>query len=151
MARLGTAGKPLAGKRATAFNRSEVVGRPLASTMANDGGEVVSFDLDGVQAFQPRKGGPPRGDERRSASAYCVSESTSTRVPSNSLVHHTPPPVRIPSAGRFYAEQTKARFCWSQVLTEPRSQGTALLDIVPATSNLAASRNSSSREQLRRA
>jgi len=34
--------RPLAGVRACVFNRSEVVGRPLASMMANDGAEVVS-------------------------------------------------------------------------------------------------------------
>jgi methylenetetrahydrofolate dehydrogenase (NADP+)/methenyltetrahydrofolate cyclohydrolase len=76
----GTAGKPLAGKRATVFNRSEVVGRPLASMMANDGAEVVSFDLDGVQLFQPREGEPGPGNDRRSASAYGVSESTVDRA-----------------------------------------------------------------------
>lgn len=45
--------RPLAGRRAVVFNRSEVVGRPLASMMANDGAEVVSFDLDGPQLFLP--------------------------------------------------------------------------------------------------
>jgi methylenetetrahydrofolate dehydrogenase (NADP+)/methenyltetrahydrofolate cyclohydrolase len=50
--RPGTA-RPLAGRRAVVFNRSEVVGRPLASMMANDGAEVVSFDVDGPQLFLP--------------------------------------------------------------------------------------------------
>ncbi len=45
--------RPLAGKRVCIFNRSEVVGRPLASMMANDGAEVVSFDVDGPQLFTP--------------------------------------------------------------------------------------------------
>jgi methylenetetrahydrofolate dehydrogenase (NADP+)/methenyltetrahydrofolate cyclohydrolase len=45
--------QPLAGIRACIFNRSEVVGRPLASMMANDGAEVVSFDVDGPQLFLP--------------------------------------------------------------------------------------------------
>lgn len=43
---------PLAGKKITVFNRSEVVGRPLASMLANDGAEVFSFDLDGSQLFK---------------------------------------------------------------------------------------------------
>jgi methylenetetrahydrofolate dehydrogenase (NADP+)/methenyltetrahydrofolate cyclohydrolase len=45
--------RPLAGVRAVVFNRSEVVGRPLASMMANDGAEVTSFDVDGPQLFAP--------------------------------------------------------------------------------------------------
>jgi methylenetetrahydrofolate dehydrogenase (NADP+)/methenyltetrahydrofolate cyclohydrolase len=40
----GAAPRPLAGRRACVFNRSEVVGRPLASMMANDGADVVSFE-----------------------------------------------------------------------------------------------------------
>lgn len=42
------------GQRVTIFNRSEVVGRPLASMLANDGAEVYSFDVDGPLLF--RKG-----------------------------------------------------------------------------------------------
>lgn len=34
-------------KTVTIFNRSEVVGRPLASMMANDGAKVYSFDISG--------------------------------------------------------------------------------------------------------
>jgi methylenetetrahydrofolate dehydrogenase (NADP+) / methenyltetrahydrofolate cyclohydrolase len=49
--------RPLEGKRASIFNRSEVVGRPLASMMANDGAEVVSFDIDGPLLFSPRTSG----------------------------------------------------------------------------------------------
>ena len=42
----------LAGKTVTIFNRSEVVGRPLASMLANDGADVYSFDLDGPLLFK---------------------------------------------------------------------------------------------------
>jgi methylenetetrahydrofolate dehydrogenase (NADP+)/methenyltetrahydrofolate cyclohydrolase len=45
--------RPLAGKRACIFNRSEVIGRPLAAMMSNDGAEVISFDVDGPQRFSP--------------------------------------------------------------------------------------------------
>jgi methylenetetrahydrofolate dehydrogenase (NADP+)/methenyltetrahydrofolate cyclohydrolase len=45
--------RPFSGKRACIFNRSEVVGRPLASMLSNDGAEVVSFDVDGPQLFAP--------------------------------------------------------------------------------------------------
>jgi methylenetetrahydrofolate dehydrogenase (NADP+)/methenyltetrahydrofolate cyclohydrolase len=48
--------RPLAGKRVCVFNRSEVVGRPLASMMANDGAEVVSFDEGGPLLFVPSEG-----------------------------------------------------------------------------------------------
>jgi methylenetetrahydrofolate dehydrogenase (NADP+)/methenyltetrahydrofolate cyclohydrolase len=47
------AARPLGGYRVCIFNRSEVVGRPLAAMMANDGAEVISFDLDGAQLFVP--------------------------------------------------------------------------------------------------
>jgi methylenetetrahydrofolate dehydrogenase (NADP+)/methenyltetrahydrofolate cyclohydrolase len=43
--------RPLAGLRACVFNRSEVVGRPLAAMLANDGADVSSFDIDGAQRF----------------------------------------------------------------------------------------------------
>ncbi|MFO0658407.1 MAG: bifunctional methylenetetrahydrofolate dehydrogenase/methenyltetrahydrofolate cyclohydrolase [Polyangiaceae bacterium] len=45
--------RPLAGKKICVFNRSEVVGRPLASMLSNDGAEVFSFDIDGPQLFVP--------------------------------------------------------------------------------------------------
>jgi len=43
--------RPLAGATVSVFNRSEVVGRPLAAMLANDGAEVYSFDVDGVLKF----------------------------------------------------------------------------------------------------
>ncbi len=45
--------RPLEGKKAVVFNRSEVVGRPLAAMLANDGARVISFDVDGPQLFVP--------------------------------------------------------------------------------------------------
>lgn len=44
-------GNRLFGKTITVINRSEVVGRPLAALLANDGAHVYSVDLDGVQLF----------------------------------------------------------------------------------------------------
>lgn len=49
-------GKRLFGKRITVINRSEVVGRPLAALLANDGAEVYSVDVTGVQQFSRGKG-----------------------------------------------------------------------------------------------
>lgn len=49
-------GKRLHGRRITVINRSEVVGRPLAALLANDGAEVYSVDITGVQQFYRGKG-----------------------------------------------------------------------------------------------
>jgi methylenetetrahydrofolate dehydrogenase (NADP+)/methenyltetrahydrofolate cyclohydrolase len=49
-------GRPLEGRTVSIFNRSEVVGRPLASMMAHDGARVFSFDVDGPLLFQPGAG-----------------------------------------------------------------------------------------------
>lgn len=61
--------RPLEGKRACVFNRSEVVGRPLAAMLANDGADVVSFDIDGALAFKPTAG-----------AGHVVSETTIDRA-----------------------------------------------------------------------
>lgn len=44
-------GQRLYGKTVTVINRSEVVGRPLAALLANDGARVFSVDIDSVQEF----------------------------------------------------------------------------------------------------
>ena len=44
-------GNRLFGKTITVINRSEVVGRPLAALLANDGACVYSVDVTGVQQF----------------------------------------------------------------------------------------------------
>ena len=49
-------GKRLFGRRITVINRSEVVGRPLAALLANDGAEVYSIDVTGVQRFSRGSG-----------------------------------------------------------------------------------------------
>ena len=49
-------GKRLFGRRITLINRSEVVGRPLAALLANDGAEVYSVDVTGVQQFSRGSG-----------------------------------------------------------------------------------------------
>lgn len=80
--------RPLAGKRACIFNRSEVVGRPLAAMMANDGAEVVSFDIDGPLLFLPDRSG--EGHEVREttedrASALRSADIVITGVPSRAF------------------------------------------------------------------
>ena len=51
-------GNRLYGKTIAVVNRSEIVGRPLAALMANDGAEVWSVDISGIQKFT-------RGEGRR--------------------------------------------------------------------------------------
>ena len=90
--------RPLAGVRACVFNRSEVVGRPLASMMANDGAEVVSFDVDGAQLFSPAKDDAERHTvdesliERREALARA--DVVITGVPSRAFPLVRPDEIR---------------------------------------------------------
>jgi 5,10-methylene-tetrahydrofolate dehydrogenase/methenyl tetrahydrofolate cyclohydrolase len=82
------AARPLEGRRVCIFNRSEVVGRPLASMLANDGAEVVSFDIDGPLLFLPGKGAEPHSVretdiDRRAALANA--DIVVTGVPSRSF------------------------------------------------------------------
>lgn len=65
-------GRPLEGRTVTVFNRSEVVGRPLASMLAHDGALVYSFDVDGPLVFEPP---PPRDPD----AAHSLAETAITR------------------------------------------------------------------------
>lgn len=73
---------PLKGKTITIFNRSEVVGRPLASILANDGADVYSFDIDGPLLF--KKEHLIETDATR-AEALARSDIVITGVPSRSF------------------------------------------------------------------
>jgi len=42
------------GRTITVINRSEVVGRPLAALLANDGARVFSVDIDSIQEYTKR-------------------------------------------------------------------------------------------------
>lgn len=48
-------GDRLQGKTITVINRSEVVGRPLAAMLANDGADVYSVDVDSIYLFRRGK------------------------------------------------------------------------------------------------
>lgn len=83
-----TRARPLEGRKACIFNRSEVVGRPLASMMANDGASVTSFDIDGPLSFVPGRGGEPHSVEETSvdrATALAAADIVITGVPSRSF------------------------------------------------------------------
>jgi methylenetetrahydrofolate dehydrogenase (NADP+) / methenyltetrahydrofolate cyclohydrolase len=78
--------RPLEGRTACVFNRSEVVGRPLASMLAHDGARVYSFDIDGPLLFSPPS--TPEGAHRASeidinrARALAEADIVVTGVPS---------------------------------------------------------------------
>ncbi len=92
------AARPLEGRRVCIFNRSEVVGRPLASMLANDGAEVVSFDVDGPQLFVPAAGGQPHTvtetqiDRRAALSdAHVIVTGVPSRTFQRIAAHDIPP------------------------------------------------------------
>ncbi|KAF7730942.1 NAD-dependent 5,10-methylenetetrahydrafolate dehydrogenase [Apophysomyces ossiformis] len=49
-------GNRLYGRTITVVNRSEIVGRPLAAMLSNDGAKVFSVDVNGIQVFTRGKG-----------------------------------------------------------------------------------------------
>lgn len=70
------------GKQVTIFNRSEVIGRPLAVMMSNDGATVYSIDENGPLLF--RNGDPEETDISRKA-ALSASDIVITGVPSDAF------------------------------------------------------------------
>ncbi|KAN0097106.1 hypothetical protein V8E55_001552 [Tylopilus felleus] len=52
--RILTYGDRAYGKTVSVINRSEVVGRPLAALLANDGARVFSVDIDSIQEYTKR-------------------------------------------------------------------------------------------------
>ncbi len=64
------------------FNRSDVVGRPLASMLANDGAEVYSFDIEGPLLFRAERQ-EPTGISR--AEALAAADIVITGVPSRAF------------------------------------------------------------------
>ncbi|MFR9728823.1 bifunctional methylenetetrahydrofolate dehydrogenase/methenyltetrahydrofolate cyclohydrolase [Saccharopolyspora sp. MS10] len=77
--------EPLAGLKACVFNRSEIVGQPLAAMMANDGAEVISFDVEGPLAYVPSRGNGSyevRGTSVDRATALAEADVVVTGVPS---------------------------------------------------------------------
>ncbi len=45
-------GRHMEGQTVTIINRSEIVGRPLAAMLANDGADVYSIDIDSIYLFR---------------------------------------------------------------------------------------------------
>ncbi|HIG40008.1 MAG: bifunctional methylenetetrahydrofolate dehydrogenase/methenyltetrahydrofolate cyclohydrolase [bacterium] len=75
--------KPIAGKVVTIFNRSEVIGRPLAVMMSNDGATVYSFDENGPLKFVHAQ--PSETDITRSE-ALAQSDIVVTGVPNKEFM-----------------------------------------------------------------
>ncbi|EIW67140.1 hypothetical protein TREMEDRAFT_45534 [Tremella mesenterica DSM 1558] len=69
------------GKVITVLNRSEVVGRPLAALLANDGARVLSVDIDSIVEFSKRPT-PPTSSSTNTNTKTTSSTSSSTN-PSN--------------------------------------------------------------------
>lgn len=78
----GTPASPLTNKKVTIFNRSEVIGRPLAVMMSNDGAEVVSFDEFGPLVFID---GKPRETSINRTEALAQSDIVITGVPAKNF------------------------------------------------------------------
>ena len=55
--------KQLQGKTITIINRSEIVGRPLAALLANDGARVYSVDVNSIYRFEGGRLHPPNETE----------------------------------------------------------------------------------------
>jgi methylenetetrahydrofolate dehydrogenase (NADP+)/methenyltetrahydrofolate cyclohydrolase len=75
------AGQTFAGKKITIFNRSDVVGRPLAYMLKNDGATVYSFDIEGGVVM--RKNGKEKKISREKA--LRESDAIITGVPSRAF------------------------------------------------------------------
>jgi len=73
---------PMSDKIVTVFNRSEVVGRPLAAMLSNDGARVYSFDINGPLEFN--RGRPAEVGITRQQ-ALSQSDIVITGVPSESF------------------------------------------------------------------
>lgn len=92
-----SSGRPLAGKTACVFNRSEVVGRPLAAMLANDGARVVSFDVDGSLLFAPDEASTGHVVLESSlgrAEALAMADVVITGIPSRQFVPITAAEIR---------------------------------------------------------
>ena len=67
-------GKKMQGKTVTVINRSEIVGRPLAAMLANDGADVYSVDINSIHLFRGGKLHPcPNETPESCVRKVCVS------------------------------------------------------------------------------
>lgn len=86
--RSGTGEVPLAGITACIINRSDLVGRPLAAMLANDGALVHSLDIDGALTFEPaigRRAHDVRDSTIGRAEALAAADLVISAVPSETF------------------------------------------------------------------
>jgi len=83
--------RPLTGKTVTIFNRSEVIGRPLAIMMSNDGARVLSFDEFGPLCFEDAR---PQEIDITRAQALSAADIVITGVPSPHFLQIMPAEVQ---------------------------------------------------------
>ncbi|CDR98791.1 hypothetical protein [Sporisorium scitamineum] len=80
-------GDRLYGKTITVINRSEVVGRPLAALLSNDGAKVYSVDIDSIQEFNKRAA-EPSGEPQGRARSEIVKKAHAQNTASQLRPHH---------------------------------------------------------------
>lgn len=73
-------GDRLYGKTVTVINRSEVVGRPLAALLANDGARVFSVDIDSIVEFNKRVDGDTSGLQKSKQVLQAHEENSNARL-----------------------------------------------------------------------
>ncbi|EST05584.2 Tetrahydrofolate dehydrogenase/cyclohydrolase, catalytic domain protein [Kalmanozyma brasiliensis GHG001] len=84
-------GDRLFGKTITVVNRSEVVGRPLAALLSNDGAKVYSVDIDSIQEFNKRAVEPssePQGRARSEIVKKAHAQNTASQLRPHHVVRN---------------------------------------------------------------
>ncbi|SPO25875.1 related to MTD1 - methylenetetrahydrofolate dehydrogenase (NAD+) [Ustilago trichophora] len=84
-------GDRLYGKTITVINRSEVVGRPLAALLSNDGAKVYSVDIDSIQEFNKRAAEPssePQGRARSEIVKKAHAQNTASQLRPHHVVRN---------------------------------------------------------------
>mmetsp|Transcript_8515 Transcript_8515/g.10936 ORF Transcript_8515/g.10936 Transcript_8515/m.10936 type:complete len:361 (+) Transcript_8515:85-1167(+) len=74
-------GERMKGKVVTVINRSEIVGRPLAAMLANDGASVYSVDIESIYNFADGKLHKCEGEEENLEACVRKSDVVITGVP----------------------------------------------------------------------
>ncbi|GAC94146.1 hypothetical protein PHSY_001715 [Pseudozyma hubeiensis SY62] len=85
-------GDRLYGKTITVINRSEVVGRPLAALLSNDGAKVYSVDIDSIQEFNKRaaeSSSAPQGRARSEMVKKARTQNTASQLRPHHVVRTT--------------------------------------------------------------
>jgi len=86
-------GRHLEGKTVTIINRSEIVGRPLAAMLANDGATVYSVDINSIYVFAGGKLNPceetPESCVRRSSVVVTGVPTKAYRLPTEWIQPNT--------------------------------------------------------------